>query len=68
MRRSLSFKLVSAIVLIEVVMLSILIWDNVTTLRHTALHQLESSAKNIVQQFSATAARFVYEGNNARLP
>ena len=65
--RSLSFKLVAGIILIEVVMLSILVWDNARSFRHTALHQLEESAKSVSRQFAATAARFVYETDFARL-
>lgn len=66
-RHSLSFKLVAGIILIELVMLSVLIWDNARSFRHTTLHQLEQTAKSISLQYAATAARFVYENDFARL-
>ena len=65
--RSLSIRLIAGIIGIEVVMLSLLIWDNARTFRHTAVHQLEESAQGIAQQYAATAARFVYENDFARL-
>lgn len=65
--RSLSFRLVAGIILVEIAMLSILVWDNARTFRHTSIHQLEESATGISQQYAATAARFVYENDLASL-
>lgn len=65
--RSLSFKLVVYITLIETLMLSLLVWDNARAFRHTSLHQLEESSQGVVQQFAATAAQLVYENDFAGL-
>ncbi len=67
MGRSLSFRLVAGIILVEVAMLSILVWDNARTFRHTSIHQLEMSSEGISQQYATTAARYVYENDLARL-
>ena len=65
--RSLSFRLVAGIIVLEIVMLSLLVWDNARNFRHTAIHQLEESAQGISQQYATTAARYVYENDFARL-
>lgn len=65
--RSLSFRLVAGIILIEIAMLSILVWDNARAFSQTSLHQLEETARSVLKQYTATSGRYVESNDLASL-
>ncbi len=65
--RSLRYRIVVSIVVIEVVMLSILVWANTAGVRQTHADRLAQSADLILDQFTATVGRFLVEADYASL-
>ena len=58
---SLRYRIIISVVLIETVMLSIMVLSNVSQVRQTHRDRLEQSAQIILQQFVATAGRYMFE-------
>ena len=67
MFQSLRFRLIGSIVMIELIMLSIMVWNNVDTIYHTHTDRLNESAVSLVKQFAAAAAAFMVEVDYASL-
>jgi len=60
---SIRYRFAGAIILIEVVMLSVLLWSTLSLIEHTYRDRLDDSAGNIARQFAATAGRYVFEAD-----
>ena len=65
--QSLRFRLIASIVIIELTMLSIMVWNNVDTIYRTHTDRLNEFAISTVKQFAATAAAFMVEVDYASL-
>lgn len=61
------YRIVFSIVVIEVVMLSILVWANTSGVRQTHADRLAQSADLILDQFTATVGRYIVEADYASL-
>jgi diguanylate cyclase (GGDEF)-like protein/PAS domain S-box-containing protein len=57
--QSLRVRFVLSVVLIEIVMLSLLVWSNLNTLRNTHAERLQTSADNLVSLFAETSGRYL---------
>lgn len=64
---SLRYRIVVSVVLIEALMLSAMIWSNVSQVRQTHADRLEQSAQVILDQFTTTAGRYLFEVDYASL-
>lgn len=64
---SLRFRLIASVVLIEVVMLSIMVWSNVNSIYHTHTERLKDTANSLLQQFAKTAGNYLVEVDYAGL-
>lgn len=65
--KSLRFRLIASVVLIEIVMLSIMVWNNVNSIYTTHTDRLNDTAKSILQQFTRTASTHMVEVDYAGL-
>lgn len=65
--KSLSFRLIGSVVLIEIVMLSIMVWSNVNSIYTTHTDRLNDTSKSILLQFSQTAGSYMAEVDYAGL-
>ena len=57
---SLRYRIIISVVAIETVMLSIMVWSNTSQMRQAHLERLDRSAHVILQQFAATAGRYLF--------
>lgn len=64
---SLRFRLIASVVLIEVVMLSIMVWSNVNSIYTTHTDRLNDTSKSILLQFAQTAGSYMAEVDYAGL-
>jgi PAS domain S-box-containing protein len=64
---SLRYRIILSIVVIEVVMLSIMVWANTTEVRETHSERLAQSVDVIMQQFTTTVGRYLIEADYASL-
>ena len=64
---SLRYKIIFSVVLIETVMLSIMVWSNVSQVRQIHQDRLDQSIQVILQQFTATAGRYLFEVDHTSL-
>lgn len=58
---SLRYRIIISVVLIETIMLSIMVLSNASQVRQTHADRLDQSAQIILQQFTATAGRYLFE-------
>ena len=65
--QSLRFRLIASVVMIEVIMLSIMVWNNVNTIYRTHTDRLNESAISLVKQFASAAGAFMVEVDYASL-
>ncbi|NNG04304.1 MAG: response regulator [Inquilinus sp.] len=65
--RSLRYRIITSIVMIEVVMLSIMVWANTADIERTHAVRLAQSADLVLSQFTATAGRHLLEADFASL-
>lgn len=65
--KSLRFRLIASVVLIEVVMLSIMVWSNVNSIYTTHTDRLNDTSKSILLQFAQTAGSYMAEVDYAGL-
>ena len=65
--QSLRFRLIGSIVIIELTMLSIMVWNNVDTIFRTHTDRLNEFATSLVNQFAAAAGAFMVEVDYASL-
>ena len=64
---SLRFRLIASVVVIEIVMLSIMVWNNVDTIYKTHATRLSDTASSLLEQFASTAGRYMLEVDYASL-
>lgn len=64
---SLRYKIIFSVVLIETVMLSIMVWSNVSQVRQIHQDRLDQSIQVVLQQFTATAGRYLFEADHTSL-
>ncbi|MDT8383638.1 MAG: PAS domain S-box protein [Gammaproteobacteria bacterium] len=65
--RSLRFKLIASVVVIEVLMLSIMVWNNVETIYRTHTDRLADTGQRLTQQFANIAGGYMVEVDYASL-
>jgi len=65
--RSLRFRLIAVVVLIEVVMLSLLVWSNILVIQTTHADRLRDTAESIMQQIANTSGNYMVAVDYASL-
>jgi len=65
--RSLRFRLIASVVIIEVVMLSIMVWNVVDAIYQTHTERLNDTANSIIQQISDTSGNYLVSVDYAAL-
>ena len=65
--RSLRVRLIASVVLVEVVMLSLLVWHNLGVIREAHADRLHDTATSMLQQITATAGSYLVEVDYASL-
>ncbi|MEJ2359857.1 MAG: EAL domain-containing protein [Gammaproteobacteria bacterium] len=65
--KSLRFRLIASVVAIEVIMLSIMVWNNVELIYQTHTDRLHETASSTIWQFSNAAGSYMAEINYAGL-
>ena len=65
--RSLRFRLIASVVAIEVVMLSLLVWNNLTLIRQAHADRLRDTAASMLQQIATTSGSYMVEVDYASL-
>ncbi len=65
--RSLRFRLIAVVVLIEIVMLSLLVWSNILIIQSTHADRLRDTADSIVQQIANTSGNYMVAVDYASL-
>ncbi|WJW75738.1 PAS domain S-box protein [Thiohalobacter sp. IOR34] len=65
--RSLRTRLIASVVLIEIVMLSLLVWNNMSLIRQAHADRLRDTAASMLQQIASTAGSYLVEVDYARL-
>jgi C4-dicarboxylate-specific signal transduction histidine kinase len=58
---SLRYRIIIGVVLIETIMLTVMVLSNASQVRQTHRDRLDQSAQIILEQFTATAARYLFE-------
>jgi len=65
--RSLRFRLIASVVAIEVVMLSLLVWNNIVIIQTTHTDRLQETASSMLQQIANTSGSFMMAVDYAAL-
>ena len=65
--RSLRFRLIGSVVTIEIIMLSLLVWNNVSIIQTTHTDRLRDTAASMLQQISNTSANYMMAVDYATL-
>ena len=65
--QSLRFRLIAGVVIIEIVMLSIMVWNNVESIYRTHTDRLMDTAQSVLQQFASIAGKYIVEVDYAGL-
>lgn len=65
--QSLRFRLIASVVAIEVIMLSILVWNNIDTIYRTHTDRLNETAHSLAKQFASAAGTYMVEVDYASL-
>jgi diguanylate cyclase (GGDEF)-like protein/PAS domain S-box-containing protein len=65
--QSLRFRIIASVVAIEVIMLSIMVWNNVEFIYSTHADRLNETARSTIRQFSSAAGTYMAEVNYAGL-
>ena len=65
--QSLRFRLIAGVVIIEIVMLSIMVWNNVESIYRTHTDRLADTAQSVLQQFASIAGKYIVEVDYAGL-
>lgn len=65
--QSLRARFVLSVAIIEIVMLSLLVWSNLTTLRDTQFKEIETRAENLSRLFAESSGRFLIAVDYASL-
>lgn len=64
---SLRFRLIASVVTIEVVMLSLLVWNNISVIQSTHTDRLRDTAASMVQQIASTSGNYMMAVDYATL-
>lgn len=64
---SLRFRLIAGVVIIEIIMLTIMVWNNVDTIYRTHTDRLADTARSLVSQFASQAGEYLAEVDYATL-
>ncbi|MDH5766736.1 MAG: PAS domain S-box protein, partial [Gammaproteobacteria bacterium] len=64
---SLRLRLISSIVIIEVIMLSLLVWSNLTVIQQAHANRLIDTANSLLQQITKTSGSYLFEVDYASL-
>ena len=64
---SLRFRLIASVVTIEIIMLSILVWNNISIIHSTHTDRLRDTASSILQQIANTSGRYMVAVDYATL-
>lgn len=65
--RSLRVRLIASVVLIEVIMLSLLVWNNMSLIRQAHTDRLRDTAASMLQQIATTSGSYMVEVDYASL-
>ncbi len=65
--RSLRFRLIASVVLIEIVMLSLLVWSNMGVIQRAHAERLQETAASMLQQIADTSGSYLLEVDYASL-
>ena len=65
--RSLRFRLIAGVVTIEIVMLSLLVWSNITIIHSTHADRLHDTASILIKQIADTAGSYMFAVDYASL-
>lgn len=65
--RSLRVRLIAGVVVIEIVMLSLLVWNNLGVIRQAHADRLQNTADGMLELIAATAGRYLVEVDYASL-
>jgi two-component system sensor histidine kinase UhpB len=65
--RSLRFRLISSVVMIEIVMLSLLVWSNMGVIQTAHADRLKDTATSMLQQIAKTSGSYLLEVDYASL-
>lgn len=65
--RSLRFRLIASVVVIEVVMLSLLVWSNIVIIHSTHTDRLQDTVTSMIQQIANTSGSYMLEVDYASL-
>jgi len=65
--KSLRFRLIASVVLIEVVMLSLLVWNNISIIQTTHTDRLRDTANSMIQQVANTSGNYMVAVDYATL-
>jgi len=64
---SLRFRLIASVVTIEIIMLSLLVWNNISVIQSTHTDRLRDTAASMVQQIASTAGNYMMAVDYATL-
>ena len=64
---SLRFRLIASVVTIEIVMLSLLVWNNITIIQATHTDRLRDTASSMIQQIANTSGNYMVAVDYATL-
>jgi len=64
---SLRFRLIAGVVVIEIVMLSLLVWSNITIIHTTHADRLQDTANSLIEQIADTSGSYMFEVDYASL-
>ena len=64
---SLRFRLIASVVTIEIIMLSLLVWNNITIIQSTHTDRLRDTATSMIQQIANTAGNYMVAVDYATL-
>jgi signal transduction histidine kinase len=65
--QSLRFRLIASVVTIEIVMLSLLVWNNISIIRATHTDRLRDTATSMIQQIARTSGNYMVAVDYATL-
>lgn len=65
--RSLRFRLIASVVVIEVIMLSLMVWSNIVIIHSTHTDRLQDTVTSMIQQIANTSGSYMLEVDYASL-
>ena len=65
--QSLRFRLIASVVSIEIIMLSLLVWNNISIIQATHTDRLRDTATSMIQQIARTSGNYMVAVDYATL-